>query len=148
MFGILCSDCRFPLWQLISGALAEPPRIHLWRGRFFPCHVSAVAVHEVVVLLLAGATHLQRRGLHLRGARPALLQDRQLREPQLQRAPPPGAADDEPRRVQVRRALHRHARARRARQDHPSCEFFLLRRPSYVPCFFLVSLTEKHLKLV
>lgn len=26
---------QFPLWQLISGALAEPPRIHLWRGRFF-----------------------------------------------------------------------------------------------------------------
>jgi hypothetical protein len=70
-----------------------------------------VAVHEVVVLVLAGATHLQRRGLQLRGARPALLQDRQLREPQLQRAPPPGATDDEPRRAQVCRALHRHARA-------------------------------------
>lgn len=67
-----------------------------------PAVVSAVAVHEAVVLLLAGAAHLQRRGVHLRGARPALLQDRQLREPQLQRAPPPVAADDEPRRAQVR----------------------------------------------
>jgi hypothetical protein len=75
---------------------------------------QAAVVHEVVVLLLAGATHLQRRDIHLRGARPALLQDRQLREPQLQRAPPSGAADDELQRVQVRRALHRHARARRA----------------------------------
>ena len=95
-----------------------------------------MAVHEAALLLLAGAAHLQRRGLHLRGARPALLQDRQLREPLLQRAPAPGAADDEPRRAQVRRALHRDARARRARQDHPSREFILL-------CFFPESIQRE-----
>ena len=95
-----------------------------------------MAVHEAALVLLAGAAHLQRRGLHLRGARPALLQDRQLREPLLQRAPAPGAADDEPRRAQVRRALHRDARARRARQDHPSREFILL-------CFFPESIQRE-----
>jgi hypothetical protein len=64
-----------------------------------------MAVHEAALLLLAGAAHVQRRGLHLRGARPPLLQDRQLRESRLQRAPTEGAADDESRRRDARKSV-------------------------------------------
>lgn len=89
--------------------------------------VSAVALYEAAGVRVAGAAVLQRGGVHLRESREEVPEDRRRsRGAGLPGGAEEGHADDEPRRPQVRRAVHPELRLRRIREGRQGGKYSLI----------------------